>query len=59
MYTHTYMHTYMCVWGEERGGNQGDHESEKYVFIFLLKTFQRKSSTVKIFCSNTHLKIFC
>ena len=24
----------------------------------LLKTFRRKSSTVKIFCSDTHLKNF-
>ena len=24
----------------------------------LLKTFRRKSSTVKIFCSDTHLKFF-
>ena len=24
----------------------------------LLKTFRRKSSTVKIFCSDTHLKLF-
>ena len=25
--------------------------------MFLLKTFRHKSSTVKIFCSDTHLKI--
>ena len=26
--------------------------------IFLIKTFRHKSSRVKIFCSNTHLKFF-
>ena len=30
-------------------------ESEK---TFLLKMFRCKSSTVKIFCSDTHLKVF-
>ena len=34
---------------------QGNHKSEK---TFLLKTFQRKSSEVKIFCCDTRLIFF-
>ena len=34
---------------------KGNHESEK---TFLLKTFRRNSSAVKIFCSDPHLKVF-
>ena len=34
---------------------EGNHKSEK---AFLLKIFRHKSSTVKIFCPDTHLNFF-
>ena len=34
--------------------NNEEEKREDNVLTFLLKAFRRKSSTVRIFCSNTH-----
>ena len=50
IYIYTYIYA-ICIYVYTKG----NHESEK---TFLLKTFRRNSSTVKIFCSDPHLKVF-